>query len=88
MTTITPKTLLGSILRTCATEVGGVRPLARAIGVSHESVYAVIRGTRTPSRLVARAIADYLAGRDHEADGVTAETVREWSCESVDVSTT
>ena len=69
--TRTTKPLLGGVLLTCATEAGGIRPLARLVGVSHLTLYRLMAGTHQPGRHVRRALAAYL--------NVTPEEVAEWA---------
>ena len=52
-------TLLAAVLRRCAHEEGGLRALARAIGVSPQTLYELIGG-RLPGKHVLRAVALYL----------------------------
>ena len=64
--------LLGAIVGKCAEEEGGVRAFARAVGLSRQTVYAVLKG-RVPGHHAMRAIAAYLE--------VTAEHVAAWAME-------
>ena len=73
------QTELGEILLRCAQEEGGVRRLAHRIGLSHQCVYDVIQGAHDPSRLVKRAISDFLSGRRREEVTVSPETVGAWA---------
>ena len=66
-----PSTVLGAILAKCAEEAGGVRPLARLIGVSHLTVYRLMAATHQPGRHVRRALAAYL--------NVSPAEVAEWA---------
>jgi len=65
-------TLLAAILRACAREERGVRALARAVGVSPETLHRVLLG-RMPGRHVRRALAAYL--------GVAPSQVAAWASE-------
>ena len=72
---VSPGSPLGAILWRSAAEEGGVRNLAREIGLSHDTVYRLIRGTHVPSRHCARAVADYLAGRNRRVDEISVEMI-------------
>ena len=58
--TTTARSLLGAVLLRCAQEEGGLRALARAIGISPQTLHEVLGG-RVPGTHVRRAIATYLA---------------------------
>jgi len=63
-------TLLAGVLRACAREEGGVRALARAVGLSPQTIHEVVAGCQ-PGRHVQRALAIYL--------GVTPEEIAAWA---------
>ena len=63
-------TLLAAILLKCAEEEGGVRALARPIGISHQSVYRLVQGTG-PGKHVLAAV------QRHPGD-VSLKELRRW----------
>ena len=79
-------TLLGEVLLRCAREEGSVRALARALGLSPQTVYELVKGEREPAKHAARAISDFLGGRQRHLDEFTADRVIEWAGLSVDGS--
>ena len=66
-----PGSLLGAVLVTCSREEGGVRGLARAVGMSPQTCYDLIAGKRQPMLHLSRSIARYL--------GITPKAVLAWS---------
>ena len=79
-------TLLGEVLLRCAREEGSVRALARALGLSPQTVYELVKGERAPAKHAARAIGDFLGGRQRHLDDFNADRVIEWSKLAVDGS--
>ena len=64
------ESFLVSYLRESAVDEGGLRALARVIGISPQTLYDVLAG-RPPGRHVRRALAAYLE--------IPAELVTEWA---------
>lgn len=66
-------TLLGAVLRASAVDEGGLRALARIIGISRQSLHHVLAG-RVPGKHVIGALARYLE--------VSSDEVTAWAHES------
>lgn len=60
-----PATVLGAVLRESAIDEGGIRALARTIGISPQTLYDLLGG-HVPSRHVCRTIATYLEITPHQ----------------------
>lgn len=73
------QSLLACVLARCAEEEGGNRALARALGISPQTLHELLRDLRRPGRHVARAIADYLVGAPSEEEEVSPDDVIAWS---------
>ena len=68
---VQPGSLLGATLIACAGEcVGGVRELARTMGIPKTTLYELITARRSPSAVTLVAVADYLE--------LPARVVLEW----------
>ena len=85
---VQPRTVLGSILWRSAAEEGGMSALAREIGISRTMLYELVHGTHVPSRHCARAVADYLAGRNRRVDEISVELIVRLAEERDDVNAT
>ena len=79
---VRPRSLLAAVLLRCSLEEGGIRPLARRIGLSPQTVYNILGG-QEPGKHVARALADYLAVRPPDTelcvDTVMTTALNIWS---------
>lgn len=74
--------LLAAVLMRCAEEEGGVRALARALGISPQTLHDLIAGRRRPGKHVSSVIAGYLRGAEPVEGTVTADIVRGWSSQA------
>ena len=61
----------------CSQEEGGIRGLARRIGLSPQTIYNILGG-QVPGKHVAWAIVEYLAVRPPDAD-LSVDTVQAWA---------